>query len=263
MKDNASHERAFKAYLKRSSQPLHCIVFLLPFLAFYEISLALLHFKDINAADAMMRVALNWAGISAYYAPAICIIVIFLIWQVAGRYSWKIDGWTIGGMLIESAVFTIPLIILHNLFAQMDIRAMSPPPSIASSAGPQWLLQLTAGGLPDAPDWFRELVLSIGAGIYEELVFRLALVAGLAFLIERVARFTRQSSLLIAVLISAAIFSAFHYWGAGGESFQWPSFLFRTSAAIYLSVLFASRGLGIAAGAHMLFNCALTLLRPY
>ncbi|MDP6381323.1 MAG: CPBP family intramembrane metalloprotease [Phycisphaerae bacterium] len=255
MSEEIPREKAFGAYLQRSMTPLHCLVFLLPFLVFYEIGLAFIRSHRINAAHALMLTILKWVGVSAYYAPAICVVVIFLIWQIAGRHSWKVRPATLLAMLAEAVVFTLPLVILHNLFVVIRHRLMA----LSETAG-----HLAASGIDAVQDdWFSELVLSTGAGIYEELAFRLVLVAGMAFLIERLCRMSRQGSILLAVLISAGLFSAFHYWGASGYEFQWHSFLFRTAAAIYLSVLFASRGFGITAGAHMLFNCAVTLFSHF
>jgi len=250
MGKNGGGEPAPRGYLRRSMEPLHCLTFLLPFLAFYEIGLHFIARPEINAAHALMHTALRWVGISAYYAPAIGVVVIFLIWQIAGKYSWKVRGTTLLGMLAESIAFTVPLIVLHSLFVGMQVGGLG-------SAG---LVGRLAAGVQATPGgWFSELVLSIGAGIYEELVFRLALVAGLAYVLERLAGLGRQGAIVAAVLVSAALFSAFHYLGASGEVFQWHSFLFRVSAAIYLSVLFASRGFGVTAGAHMIFDCVVLL----
>ena len=108
------------------------------------------------------------------------------------------------------------------------------------------------------------LVGFFGAGIYEELLFRLMLLPALMGLL-RLSGFSLRASLITAVIVTSLIFAAAHYHidfeFAGrhfatthGEEFQWRSFTFRAIAGAYFSLLFAFRGFGIAAGAHALYD---------
>ena len=106
---------------------------------------------------------------------------------------------------------------------------------------------------------FGDVVLSIGAGIYEELVFRLLLVGLGSFLLRRLFPLPRETALVITVLVSAALFSAYHYLGQ--DQFEVFSFVWRTAAGVYLGTLFAVRGFGIAAGAHACFDIFVSLGR--
>jgi len=64
---------------------------------------------------------------------------------------------------------------------------------------------------------------------------------------------------LLMVLISAVLFSLYHY--LGDEPFLWQTFAFRTVAGIYFGILFLCRGFGITAGSHVAYDVLLALLR--
>src|SRR5262249_33308380 len=98
-----------------------------------------------------------------------------------------------------------------------------------------------------------QVITYVGAGIYEELLFRLLLYSGLVVLLRWL-----QSSLLIAVVLAAvassAIFSLAHHVGPYGEAFDNYVFLFRMLAGLYFALLYQLRGFGIAVGAHACYD---------
>jgi hypothetical protein len=104
-----------------------------------------------------------------------------------------------------------------------------------------------------------QLVVSLGAGIYEELLFRVLLVSGILFLALR-AGWSRKVSIAVAIVASALIFSGFHYIGPFGDPLTAPSFTFRALAGLMLSGLYVFRGFGIAAWTHALYDVGLSLL---
>jgi membrane protease YdiL (CAAX protease family) len=99
-----------------------------------------------------------------------------------------------------------------------------------------------------------QMVLVLGAGIYEELVFRLYLVSGLAWLLKGVCRVPKRAALPAAVVLAALIFAACHLRPIGADTFEWPQFLALTVAGGYLAVVFVVRGLGVATGCHVAYN---------
>ena len=112
------------------------------------------------------------------------------------------------------------------------------------------------GGLSGTP--IDRLTLSLGAGLYEELLFRVVLVA----LLSNGFRMLGASRLVggaFATLIGALLFSAFHYIGAFGEPLQLQSFVFRALAGLMFSALYLLRGFGITAWAHALYDIAVLL----
>ncbi|HEX2249356.1 MAG TPA: CPBP family glutamic-type intramembrane protease, partial [Gemmatimonadales bacterium] len=99
-----------------------------------------------------------------------------------------------------------------------------------------------------------QLMISLGAGIYEELLFRVLLVSGLALLAVRIFRWSSTAANAFAVLLGALIFSAFHYVGAYGDPFALSSFTFRAVAGLLFSALYVFRGFGITAWTHALYD---------
>lgn len=104
------------------------------------------------------------------------------------------------------------------------------------------------------------VVLSLGAGIYEELVFRVLLVGGL-FGVFRSSGVGRRPAALFAAGLAALVFSGFHYIGQYGDPFSVSSFLFRFLAGLAFSVLFLIRGFGVTAWTHALYDVILFLAR--
>jgi membrane protease YdiL (CAAX protease family) len=102
-------------------------------------------------------------------------------------------------------------------------------------------------------------MISLGAGIYEELLFRVLLVSGLAWLAKTGFGWTGTAAALFAVLSGALVFSAFHYIGPYGDSFQMASFTFRAVAGVLFSGLYLLRGYGITAWTHALYDVFLAV----
>lgn len=95
---------------------------------------------------------------------------------------------------------------------------------------------------------------AIGAGIYEEIVFRLLLLSSIALLLRRGLRFSAPGSAALAVFVSAGAFAWAHFVGAGGEAFAWRPFAFRLAAGLLLGAVFVLRGLGVAVYLHAAYD---------
>jgi membrane protease YdiL (CAAX protease family) len=108
-------------------------------------------------------------------------------------------------------------------------------------------------------NWRAMFVLSMGAGIYEEMVFRLAGLALLHLLLIDVLRMPRKWGYLAIVLITSLAFAHYHYWG--GQPFSWRTFVFYTTAGVYFSLLFLTRGFGITAFTHSAYDMIVVSLR--
>lgn len=102
-----------------------------------------------------------------------------------------------------------------------------------------------------------DLVASLGAGLFEELVFRLAMVSIVSLLLTRpceVARLPRAAPAAIAVIVSAFAFSLFHHVGVGAPPIERDVFVFRVAAGLVLGFLFVVRGFGVAVYTHALYD---------
>jgi len=124
---------------------------------------------------------------------------------------------------------------------------------------------------------FVGFVMSLGAGFYEELAFRVVLFGlGAKLLVflfakQRVditgttptSRFSlRTLGIMIAwSVVCAVIFSSVHYVGAMSDSFALPSFLFRLVLGLVLTLIFATRGFAAAVWTHALYDVWVLVFR--
>ena len=99
-----------------------------------------------------------------------------------------------------------------------------------------------------------QLALSIGAGLYEELVFRVLLVGGLAWAIQRTSAAPRRNAYLVAAVVGAVVFSAVHHVGQFGDPFTLPVFTFRFLFGLALNAVFLVRGFAVAAWTHAIYD---------
>ncbi len=113
---------------------------------------------------------------------------------------------------------------------------------------PAAMLQGVPGGLG------MQLALSIGAGLYEELVFRVLLVGGLAWGLRRAVKLEPSRALLIAAVVGALVFSAVHHLGPYGEAFTLSAFTFRFLFGLALNGVFLVRGFAVAAWTHAVYD---------
>ena len=100
----------------------------------------------------------------------------------------------------------------------------------------------------------EQFYLAIGAGIWEELLFRLGVIGMVQMFMTKLMGYSGIFSVLLAIIISAVLFSFFHYLGPFGENFIFKSFFMRTLAGIFLGSLYLMRGLGIAVYTHIIYD---------
>jgi membrane protease YdiL (CAAX protease family) len=103
----------------------------------------------------------------------------------------------------------------------------------------------------------RDAVGFLGAGIYEELLFRLILLSLAVWALRKAHAGT--ATVLLAVVLTSLLFAGAHYIGPAGDSFRWFGFLFRYVAGVFFSLLFIYRGFGVAAGTHAAYDILIGL----
>lgn len=113
---------------------------------------------------------------------------------------------------------------------------------------------LLASGAPAEFGTFDSLVLSIGAGLYEELVFRLFLMGGMFWVGFKTFKWPKWLSAVVALLASSLLFSAVHYIGSMGDPFEMGSFMYRFFAGILLAGIFYVRGFAVAVYTHAIYD---------
>ena len=222
-----------------AARPLTSLVFLAPLLAFYLIGVIWVRPDLAARADILLRQGLGWLGVTGYLAPTWMVVLILLVWHMLRRDPWKITWGTVGLMAVETALLAVPLLVLLAVF------------HLASHN----MAALQIGRARDARGWMDLAETCIGAGIFEELLFRLLMVGGAVYILREVLKEQSAGSAVAVILIAAAIFAGAHVMDRPSQ-FVWDLFLFRSAAGVYLGFVFFHRGFGVAAGTHILFNFA-------
>jgi membrane protease YdiL (CAAX protease family) len=287
------------SYLERTSRPIYAVIFLLPFIVFYELGTIFINTDVLNQSQVRvvafiwLQNLLEYLGFSskfAWAAPALAVVVILISQQLTSRKRWRLIFGDVWPMSIECVFLAVPLIVLSlflNTSSQQRIDAEEFVKSAiqshyvlsvngcAKSAGQSTSTDKTMTYCRSAANYgsqeeatvngnvlkrkplLADIVTGIGAGIYEELVFRLILMSVLMILFQNTLGFERKTSIMASVFLSAGLFSAHHHISA---PFNWVEFGFRTAAGVYFSVLFAIRGFGITAGTHAFYDIIATCL---
>jgi len=106
----------------------------------------------------------------------------------------------------------------------------------------------------------EQFYLAIGAGIWEELLFRVGAIGLCLSFLTKFIGYSGLFSVLIAIIFSALLFSLFHYLGPFGDVFTYKSFYLRTFAGILLGSLYLFRGLGITVYTHIFYDMTIISL---
>ena len=194
----------------------------------------------INGGDAIIQRILRMFSVHVAFASAVVLLICFVVWQVRTGASWRIDPRKLVIKFIESMFFAV---ILFLFLGWLSIHL--PAPGAVVCAG-------TDGRDPlDSP--LMALVLYCGAGIYEELVFRVLLLGLLILVFTKLLHWEKAPAAAAAVVAGAILFSLFHYVG-GAEGFHINSFLQRAFAGVYFAAIYVTRSFGVAAASHALYD---------
>jgi hypothetical protein len=231
-------------YWVESRRPLCSLLFIAPLLAIYELGVIFLGPQAVrNGADVWLRIFLDAIGFGQYYLLPVLAVSVLLSWHYTTRQSWAVSPSVLWSMFVESVVLAFSLRLLLQIQgtvfpASFGVQASVPPPMFLVLA-----------------EKSRDFVGFLGAGVYEELLFRLILQSLAAWVILQWGC-SRRASVAWAVIATSLTFAAAHYIGPYGEPVVlasktfWFGFSFRFMAGAFFGTLFVFRGFGIAAGCH-------------
>ena len=197
-----------------------------------------------NGADVLIKSA--FIAVAGPYGPFLfgVIVIAASLWLI--RRDIRANGRDLkprffAGMAAESFV----LALLFGVFVgTLTARLLAP-------------FAIVTDGPLQGMGWATQLMVSLGAGIYEELLFRVMLVSALAFIGQRLLKLRTVPAGVFAVIVGAFIFSAFHYIGPYGDPLEVGSFVFRMIGGMVFSAMFLLRGFGITAWTHALYDVLL------
>lgn len=237
-------------------RPLACLLFLFPLLAVYEAGVIWMGGDQApqvrNGADAWMRGLLQSAGVPFGFLVPILVVVILLGWHLKAHHPWKISGETLMGMFAESILFAFLLIVAGQLQNLAFEKLGNPevPLSVRGTTGSRSLIENPTTALA---------ISYVGAGIYEEALFRLCLLP-MCFGAFRMLKLNKTWAAVLSVLATSVLFSVAHHVGPMGEPFRLFPFTFRMIAGLFFAGLFVLRGFGITVGTHTAYDLLVGLL---
>ncbi len=230
-------------YFQFSQNFFISVLLISPFFAIYQIMRHLLYssmpYEKINAAENILIYIFR-----EYSVPYIFDLIIFLIGLVLfvnfkKKYNFKLNLTYMFVMLIEGVLFGILLFYL-----------------IVADFKPS----------PDSIYALEKFYLAIGAGIWEELLFRVFLLNVVIFLIEKIldkafkVDYKRYSFFYLFIIISfvAILFSLIHYSldqvNDLSNLILQRSFQLKVIGGIFLGYLYYYRGFGITCLSHIVYN---------
>ena len=239
-------------YWDLSRSPRYSLTFAVPLLLLYEgLALALNQGPTAgirNGADVLLRTVagtlLGERG-PVLFGGFVALVMIMLAFRDRRRSAGGIRPRGFVLMLLESAVLAVVFGFVVGVVTAQLLNAL-PPLAIGQAV---------------AMDWPVTFMVSLGAGVYEELVFRVLLVSGLLLVARKLFGWGNVTATAFAVITGALVFSAFHYIGPYGDPLEMPSFVFRTVAGLAFSGLYVTRGFGITAWTHALYDVFLLMAR--
>lgn len=233
----------FRGYLSGSRDLFTSVVLVMPLFLFYQVGV-LATGGLRNGVDFVTNALFTIfeGSTTAYAVFNFAVLAAFGIalgiLRKNGTFQPKLFPW----MLLESAIYAL-------FFGSLVV----------------WLIQavglgglLSAAGPPAKMGFLDKLVMSAGAGLYEEIVFRLFLMGGMFFALTRLLGLPRVVSATLAVIASSVIFSAAHHIS---EPFTMSAFTFRVVAGMLFALLFQLRGFAVAAYTHCFYDVYVMVFR--
>jgi membrane protease YdiL (CAAX protease family) len=252
------------SYAERTSRPICALFYLVGFMLAFVVGTILIALSQSVDEPQIRVVAFIWVqnimeflGFSqtlALIATPLVVVVILLALQITSKTPWRVRFEDLFLMAGECVLLTVPLIVLSLLLNRESPVSNAAAELAGQAVEVQHLL------------WV-DIVTGIGAGIYEELIFRLVLICLLMLLFQDVFGMKKKAAVILSVVISAVLFSVHHhiFFANGklhqGDIFTVGKFTFRAIAGAYFAILYAVRGFGITAGTHAFYNILAAILR--
>jgi len=238
-------------YWSASTRPLAVLVFLLPLVLLYELGSAV-YLTNAEAgtrktieAQKLLGDFFQAMGVVGLFVPGVALVTVLLVWHVMSRDPWRVRTSTLLGMLAESIAWTIPLLVFSAAYRRMGAFAgLTASPVLAQTADNGLL----------ADSWQARLTISLGAGLYEEMLFRLVGVALLHFVVRDLLGAKNWIACTVAVAGSAIAFAVYHDPRLASGAPDLYKLVFIALAGAYLGNVYVLRGFGIVVGAHALYD---------
>jgi membrane protease YdiL (CAAX protease family) len=227
---------------------LTSLVLVFPLFLIYQVGV-LFTLPVLNGADFLTVLLFRNLGLSttAYLGYTGAVAVAFAIAVAVLRRRQHFNPRLIVPVFVESAIYALTM---GSLIVFVMTRAFGISPRLAGG-----------DGLIAQQGFGTRFVMSLGAGVYEETVFRLGLMTGVAALLGKVAGLRRWIAFTFALLVSSVLFSAMHHIPPYGDPLHLGVFVFRVLAGAIFGVIFWFRGFAVVVYTHALYDLYVLIVR--
>jgi hypothetical protein len=200
----------------------------------------------LNGADFVTTFLFQTLGLSTgqYLGFVAAVVLVFLIALALLRRKQHFNSRVILPVLLESTIYALTM---GSLIILVMTKLLGISPRLAAGLGEQGIL--------------TRLVMSIGAGVYEETVFRLGLLSALVLAFEKGIGMRPWIAIFAAFGLSSVAFSLVHHIPPHGEPLALGVFTFRCLAGAFFGVLFWLRGFAVAVYTHAFYDIYVLLVR--
>jgi membrane protease YdiL (CAAX protease family) len=221
------------------------LILIFPLLIAYQLGV-LVTYPMLNGVDFVSAFLFGTLGFTQlqYLIFVVAVVVAFLIALFALKRHQRFHPRVVVPILLESTIYALSM---GTLIFLVMTKVLGIAPALAAALERQGVVS--------------RFVMSLGAGVYEEIVFRLGLLGGLAALFGKVFGWRRVLAVPAAFVLSALAFSAVHHIGPLGDPVSLDVFTFRVLAGIFFGLLFWFRGLAVAVYTHAFYDLYVLLFR--
>lgn len=262
------------SYAELSTRPLHVLAFLAPLLIVYELG-SILYLSNPStgvvetiSARRMISTFFETFGAFGLYLPGLALATVLLVWHVIRNDKWTLNLPVIPLMAMESVLWTIPLVVLVVILS-VTLPQMTPALQLAPLCSLETLIHPLAQADPPVTQSSlhslstpARLTIAIGAGLYEELVFRVIAIALVHLLLVDVLGVEKKAGAVVAVVVSALAFTVYHDISTPSGGLNIPLAAFLLCAGLYFGLVYIWRGFGIVVGVHALYDVIALVLAP-
>ncbi len=280
----ATPDRWRDDYWTLSRLPLHALVFLVPLIVLYEVgSIWFLRDPAANVttqirAESLLNLFFEHFGVIGLMVPGIMIAVVLMVMHVIRHDRWAVRPMVVMGMFLESAMWVLPLIVLAAVVTDAAARMTG-----AGTGGSALAAAAQAGDSLRTMPWQARATIAVGAGVYEELLFRLIMIAATDTILKSFVT-SKGTRAVVCVALTSLCFAVYHdaaftYDPQTGQGFfsavetlvnqgpgaalarvRWGNALFYTAAGAYFACVYLSRGFGVVVGTHAGYDLAVLVL---
>lgn len=225
-------------YFRESRDFATGFLLIVPLLLGYEIGIVLLRSEVINWAHGIIRLVFHMLG---WAEPVLFagIVAMLVVVALARAERLRIDAELFGLMLAESVLYACALGLVCTAVTR----------------------RLVVMGTSCGSTLAHDLVLSVGAGVYEELLFRVVLLGAVYYGLKRWTKVKPGAAMFVAIVGSSLVFSLCHHVGPYGEPWEAWRLVYRFVMGVAFAAIYIYRGIGIVVYTHALYDVFVSLSR--